>query len=63
LLFSFLYLGHCSSAYYYNTALLRNLPPHNFLHQERLNYKTLLFSPIQTDVVCIDTEENPKPVC
>lgn len=63
LLFSFLYLGHCSNAYYYNTALLRSLPPHNFLHQERLNYKTLLFSPIQTDVVCIDTEENPRPVC
>ncbi len=54
LLFSFLYLGRYSNAYYYNTALLRNMPPHHFLHQARLDYKTLLFSPIQTDIVAID---------
>ena len=54
LLFSFLYLGRYSNAYYYNTALLRNMPQHHFLHQERLDYKTLLFSPIQTDIVRID---------
>ncbi len=63
LLFSFLYLGRCTGVSYYNTAILKNIAPHNFLHQERLNYKTLLFSPIKTDLVCIDTEENPNPVC
>ena len=64
LLFSFLYLGRCSHAYYYNTALLRSMPQHHFLHQERLNYKTLLFSPIQTDIVCIDhEEESDKKSC
>lgn len=61
LLFSFLYLGKCTDAYYYNTAVLRSMPPHHFMHQERMSYKTLLFSPIQTDIVIIDTEENPTP--
>ncbi len=56
LLFSFLYLGRCSNAYYYNTIVLRSLEPHHFLYQERQNYKTLLFSPIHTDIVCIDTD-------
>ena len=63
LLFSYLYLGRCSDAHYYNTAILRGMPPHHFLHQERMNYKTLLFNPIQTDIVCIDTEEIPTREC
>ncbi len=61
LLFSFLYLGRCTDAFYYNTAILRSMPQHHFMHQERMNYKTLLFSPIQTDIVVIDTEEVTSP--
>jgi DNA helicase HerA-like ATPase len=57
LLFSFLYLGRCSNAYYYNTAILRNLKPHHFVHQVRLDHRTLLFNPIKTDIVCIDIHE------
>ncbi len=53
LLFSFLYLGHCSKAYYYNTAILRSLPPYTFLYQERINHCTLTFSDIKTDTVTI----------
>ncbi len=54
LLFTFLYLGHCSKAYYYNTAVLRSLPPHTFLYQERINRCTLTFSDIKSDIVTID---------
>ena len=57
LLFSFLYVGRCSNAYYYNTVILRSLPTHHFVHQVRLDHKSLLFNPIKTDIVCIDTAE------
>ena len=58
LLFSMLYVGRCSNAYYYNTVVLRSLPPHHFVHQVRVDHKSLLFNPIKTDIVCIDTSDD-----
>ena len=53
LLFSFLYLGKCSNANYYN-AELKDLPPHNFYYQYRKDRHTLLFNAIDSDFVMID---------
>lgn len=54
LLFSFLYIGRCSNAYYYNTTVLRNMKPHTFLYQYRVDNRSLLFNNIQSDIVYID---------
>lgn len=54
LLFSFLYIGRCSNAYYYNTTVLRNMKPHTFLYQHRVDNRSLLFNSIQSDIVNID---------
>lgn len=54
LLFSFLYIGRCSNAYYYNTEILRNLPPRTFLYQYRVQSRSLLFNNIQSDIVYIN---------
>jgi len=54
LLFSFLFLGKCSNANYYNTALLRTLKKNKFLYQYRTAYPTLLFNEIVSSVVKID---------
>lgn len=54
LLFSFLYIGRCSNAYYYNTTVLRNMKPHTFLYQHRVDNRSLLFNSIQSDIVYID---------
>lgn len=54
LIFTFLYLGRCSQAYYYNTALLRALPTHTFYFQERIDECTLLFNRIKGDIVTIN---------
>lgn len=54
LLFSFLYIGRCSNAYYYNTTVLRNMKPHTFLYQHRVDNRSLLFNNIQSDIVYID---------
>lgn len=53
LLFSFLYLGKCSNANYYNTEL-KKLPKHTFYYQYRQDRRTLLFNVIQSDTVMID---------
>lgn len=53
LLFSFLYLGRCSNANYYDTEL-RTLPAHTFIYQHRKDRRTLLFNVIESDVVMID---------
>lgn len=53
LLFSFLYLGRCTSAEYYNTEL-KLLPAHTFIYQHRQDRRTLLFNVVETDVVMID---------
>ncbi|MDD5051639.1 MAG: ATP-binding protein [Sulfuricurvum sp.] len=54
LIFSFLYIGRCSNAYYYNTTVLRNMKPHTFLYQHRVDNRSLLFNNIQSDIVYID---------
>lgn len=53
LLFSFLYIGRCSEAYYYNASLLRSLPTRMFYYQERTDERTLLFNNIRGDIVKI----------
>ncbi|MGD9970206.1 MAG: ATP-binding protein [Sulfuricurvum sp.] len=54
LLFSFLFVGRCTNAYYYNTTLLRNMKSNTFLYQYRADNRSLLFNNIQSDVVYID---------
>ncbi|MDD4882995.1 MAG: ATP-binding protein [Sulfuricurvum sp.] len=54
LIFSFLYIGRCSNAYYYNTTVLRNMKPYTFLYQHRVDNRSLLFNNIQSDIVFID---------
>lgn len=54
LLFSYLFLGRCTNANYYNTSALRNLPRNTFFFQFRKNHKTLLFNDIAGQVVTID---------
>jgi hypothetical protein len=54
LLFSYLYLGRCSNANYYNTSELKNLPRNQFYHQRRQDLKTLLFNDIISDMVLVD---------
>ncbi|MHC3995248.1 ATP-binding protein [Thiomicrolovo sp. ZZH C-3] len=54
LLFSFLFLGRCSNANYYNTSELKNMKRNQFFYQRRMNHKTLLFNDIRSDVVTID---------
>lgn len=53
LLFSFLYLGRCSNANYYDTEL-RTLPADTFIYQRRQDRRTLLFNAIDTSTVVID---------
>lgn len=53
LIFSFLYLGRCSNANYYDTEL-KTLPTDTFIYQQRQDKRTLLFNAIQTDTVMID---------
>lgn len=54
LLFSYLFLGRCSNANYYNTSELKNLKRNQFFFQRRMDHKTLLFNDIQSDIVTID---------
>jgi hypothetical protein len=54
LLFTFLFLGRCSNANYYNTSELKNMKRNQFFYQRRMNHKTLLFNDIRSDVVTID---------
>jgi len=54
LLFSFLYLGKCSNANYYNTAILKTLKKNKFYYQYRTAYPTLLFNEIKSSMVLID---------
>ena len=54
LIFSFLFVGRCSNAYYYNTTVLRNMKPNTFLYQYRVDNRSLLFNNIQSDIVMID---------
>ena len=54
LLFSYLFLGKCSNANYYNTTVLKNLPPHTFYFQYRTDQRSLLFNPVRSDIVYID---------
>ncbi len=55
LLFTFLYLGKCSNANYYNTADLKSLKPHSFYFQYRTDHKSLLFNPVKSDIVFIES--------
>jgi len=54
LLFSFLFVGKCSNANYYNTAILKTLQKNNFYYQCRTPHPTLLFNDIQSSMVKID---------
>ncbi|MBA1438102.1 MAG: ATP-binding protein [Epsilonproteobacteria bacterium] len=54
LLFTFLYLGKCSNANYFNTSELKNLKKNRFFYQYRTAYPTLLFNEIKSSVVAID---------
>lgn len=54
LLFKYLYVGRCSNADYFNTALLRNLEKNTFCYQHRRENRSILFSEIKTDIVKID---------
>jgi len=54
LLFSFLFVGRCTNAYYYNTKVLRSMEPNTFLYQHRVDNRSLLFNNIQSDIVFID---------
>jgi hypothetical protein len=54
LLFTFLYLGRCSNAHYYNTSVLRSLKTNTFYYQYRMDNRSLLFNQIQSDIAIID---------
>ncbi|WP_297432574.1 ATP-binding protein [Sulfurimonas sp.] len=54
LLFSFLFVGKCSNANYYNTAILKTLKKNKFYYQSRTAHATLLFNDIQSSMVKID---------
>ena len=54
LLFSFLFVGKCSNANYYNTAILKTLKKNKFYYQYRTAHPTLLFNEIQSSMVKID---------
>ncbi len=54
LLFSFLFVGRCSDAHYYNTSILRSMKPNTFLFQRRVDNCSLLFNNIESDIVYID---------
>lgn len=54
LLFSYLFLGRCSNANYYNTSALRSMPRNTFFFQYRKSLKTLLFNDITGQIVVID---------
>jgi len=57
LLFSFLFLGKCSNANYYNTAILKTLKKNKFYYQYRTAYPTLLFNEIKSAMVEVDEYE------
>jgi len=54
LLFTFLYLGRCSNAHYYNTSVLRSLETNTFYYQYRMDNRSLLFNQIKSDIAIID---------
>ncbi|MDD2829688.1 MAG: ATP-binding protein [Sulfuricurvum sp.] len=54
LLFTFLYLGRCSNAHYYNTSVLRSLKTNTFYYQYRMDNRSLLFNQIKSDIAIID---------
>jgi len=54
LLFTFLYLGRCSNAHYFNTAVLRSLKTNTFYYQYRMDSRSLLFNDIRSDIALID---------
>jgi len=54
LLFSFLFVGKCSNANYFNTAELRTFKKNQFVYQYRTAHKTLLFNNIASNIVKID---------
>jgi len=54
LLFTYLYLGRCSNANYYNTAKLKNLKRNVFFYQYRQDHRSLLFNDIKSGVVTIN---------
>jgi len=56
LIFTYLFIGKCSSLDYYNTASLKNLVKNRFLYQYRAEYPTMLFNEIKTHSV--DINEN-----
>ncbi len=54
LLFSYLFIGRCSNANYFNTSALTKLKRNEFVFQRRLDQKSLLFNNIESDIVVID---------
>ncbi len=54
LLFSYLFIGRCSNANYFNTSALTKLKRNEFVFQRRLDQKSLLFNSIESDIVLID---------
>ncbi|WP_297443294.1 ATP-binding protein [Sulfurimonas sp.] len=59
LLFSFLFVGKCSNANYFNTATLKTLQKNKFYYQYRTDYPTLLFNDIKSSMVKIN-EYDPE---
>jgi hypothetical protein len=54
LLFSFLFVGKCSNANYFNTAILKTLKKNKFYYQYRTDHPTLLFNDIKSSMVLIN---------
>ncbi len=54
LLFTFLFVGKCSNADYFNTAILKTLRKNKFLYQNRPGIRTLILNDIETNMVEID---------
>jgi hypothetical protein len=54
LLFSFLFVGKCSNANYFNTAILKTLKKNKFYYQYRTDHPTLLFNDIKSSMVKIN---------
>ena len=54
LLFSFLFVGKCSNANYFNTAILKTLKKNRFYYQYRTDHPTLLFNDIKSSMVKIN---------
>jgi len=54
LIFSYLFIGKCSNANYFNTSILKTLKKNKFYYQYRTDTPTILFNEIESHMVKID---------